>query len=98
MNSHRGCSVKKMFLNISQISQVLYSEFCKTFKSNYFEEYLRTTAFVVDKFMIFFTEWLIEERRLIFLPAETFVRGCHADLRHAPNKIRICAEPKITFC
>ena len=53
LSSHRRCSVKKLFLKISQCSQentfvgvsVFSCESCEIFKNTYFEEHLRTTAF-----------------------------------------------------
>ena len=38
------CSVKKVFLEISQNAQVLFCEFCEIFKNSIFTEHLWTTV------------------------------------------------------
>ena len=52
-SSHRRCSIKKLLLKNEQIQihrktplldSLLNSEYCEIFKSNYFEEHLRTVA------------------------------------------------------
>ena len=54
-SSHRRCSRKKVFLNISQYSQVIFikeetltqvfsCEYCEIFKETYFEKHLRTAT------------------------------------------------------
>ena len=45
-SSQWRCSVKNGFLKNLQISQLLSCKICEIFKNIYFEEHLRTTAFV----------------------------------------------------
>ena len=63
-------------------------------KYTYSEEHLRKTASIGDGLMNCFCG-ITDKRRLTFFPTETIVKGFYANLRHAPSKVRICAEPEI---
>ena len=43
-SSHQRFSIKKVFLKISQNSQMFSCEYCETFKNTYFEEHLRKST------------------------------------------------------
>ena len=47
------CSVKKVFLKISQISKVFSCSFCKIFMNTYFKENLRMAASFIKEAAIY---------------------------------------------
>ena len=76
IRSHRRCSVKMTFLEISQDSQVFFCEFCEISKNTFFKEHLWTTASVNSCFSIIFS---------IFNKLKILWKDCLIDLSVSKN-------------
>ena len=91
-SSHRGCSIKKVCLKISQNSQenncdrVSFScEFCETFKNTFFTEHLQTTASEDKLVTIAQKFWKLDE---LFVKIRSILEGFFGFLKQVGSKIK----------